>query len=100
LGDFFSLGSFYEKYPTSPSLCAAYFQGKSYVLLLTKIGWATFWAIFEQTHLVTLNTKQHFGMSIKFRHVHEFRKNFRKRKKKRGKILTQSCRVNFYFYSK
>jgi hypothetical protein len=26
----------------------------TYVLILTKKGWATFWAIFSQTHLVTL----------------------------------------------
>jgi hypothetical protein len=25
-----------------------------YVLILTRMGWATFWAIFSQTHLVTL----------------------------------------------
>jgi hypothetical protein len=35
-------------------VCATYFQGKSYVLILEKTGWATLWAIFWQTHLVTL----------------------------------------------
>jgi hypothetical protein len=29
-------------------------HGKSDVLMSTKMGWATFWAIFSQTHLVTL----------------------------------------------
>jgi hypothetical protein len=28
---------------------------KSYVFIITKIDWATFWATFSQTHLVTLN---------------------------------------------
>jgi hypothetical protein len=27
---------------------------KSYVLSLAKMGWATFWAMFSRTHLVTL----------------------------------------------
>jgi hypothetical protein len=27
---------------------------KVYVLILTTMGWATFWAIFSKTHLVTL----------------------------------------------
>jgi hypothetical protein len=30
------------------------YTAKSYILILTKMGWATFWAIFSQTHLVTL----------------------------------------------
>jgi hypothetical protein len=30
-----------------------FFYGRSYVLILTKTGWATFWPIFSQTHLVT-----------------------------------------------
>jgi hypothetical protein len=32
-----------------------FFLGESTALILTKMGWATFWAIFSQTHLVTLN---------------------------------------------
>jgi hypothetical protein len=31
-----------------------FFQDKCYVSIWTKSGWATFWAIFSQTHLVTL----------------------------------------------
>jgi hypothetical protein len=31
-----------------------YFTGKSCVLILAKIRWATYWAIFSQTYLVTL----------------------------------------------
>jgi hypothetical protein len=31
-----------------------FFRGKSFVLIMTKMGWATFWAIYSQTHLVTL----------------------------------------------
>jgi hypothetical protein len=30
------------------------FHEKSYVLIFTKIDWATLWATFSQTHLVTL----------------------------------------------
>jgi hypothetical protein len=33
---------------------ATFFHGKDYVLYCQKMGWATFWAIFSQTHLVTL----------------------------------------------
>jgi hypothetical protein len=28
-----------------------FFRGKSYVLILTKIGWATFWATFKKKSL-------------------------------------------------
>jgi hypothetical protein len=31
-----------------------FFHGKSCVIVLTKMSWAIFWAIFSQTHLVTL----------------------------------------------
>jgi hypothetical protein len=34
-----------------------YFQNKICVLMLTKMGWATFWAIFSQIHLVNPVTK-------------------------------------------
>jgi hypothetical protein len=39
---------FNEKYSSSPNLLAAYFRGKLYVLILTKTGWATLWAIFNK----------------------------------------------------
>jgi hypothetical protein len=29
-----------------------FFHGTGYVFIWTKIGWATFWATFSQTHLV------------------------------------------------
>jgi hypothetical protein len=38
----------------SASLRATFFHGTSLVLILAKNGWATFWATFSQTHLVTL----------------------------------------------
>jgi hypothetical protein len=40
-----------------------FFRGKIYSLILTKMGWATFWAIFSQTYLVTLVTQadSHFS---------------------------------------
>jgi hypothetical protein len=31
-----------------------FFHGKSYSFMSTKMDWATFWALFSQTHLVTL----------------------------------------------
>jgi hypothetical protein len=31
-----------------------FFLGNLDYIVLTKVGWATFWAIFSQTHLVTL----------------------------------------------
>jgi hypothetical protein len=31
-----------------------FFHGRNYELLMAKTGWATFWAILSQTHLVTL----------------------------------------------
>jgi hypothetical protein len=35
-------------------LGAAFFHEISYALILAKEGWATFWAIFFQSHLVNL----------------------------------------------
>jgi hypothetical protein len=43
-----------KKFRSSPNFWATFFHGKSNVLLLTKMGWATFWAIFSQTLLVTV----------------------------------------------
>jgi hypothetical protein len=33
-----------------------FFYWKKFALILKKMCWATFWAIFSQTHLVTLST--------------------------------------------
>jgi hypothetical protein len=41
----FALGSFFLNTEVAPTFWAA-LHGKSYALFLTKIGWATFWAIF------------------------------------------------------
>jgi hypothetical protein len=38
----------------SPCFWTTLIHGKYYVLILTKMDWATFWAMFSQTHLVTL----------------------------------------------
>jgi hypothetical protein len=46
----FSLGSFLK------ILLATFFHGESNVLILAKMAWATLWAFFSQTHLVTLKT--------------------------------------------
>jgi hypothetical protein len=46
---------FSEKYKSSPISRATYFQGINFD---KKMGWATFWAIMYQTHLVALNWKK------------------------------------------
>jgi hypothetical protein len=59
------LGSFCENYRSSNNDWATFFNSKSYVLIITKKwirthfgrflgGFGQFWAIFSQTHLVTL----------------------------------------------
>jgi hypothetical protein len=48
----FLFWQFCENYRRSP-IFSNFFHGKSYVLALT--DWATLWAIFSQTHLVTLS---------------------------------------------
>jgi hypothetical protein len=35
---------------------ATYIHGEGYALILTKMAWAAFWAIFSQANLVTLNS--------------------------------------------
>jgi hypothetical protein len=39
---------------SSPKFCAVFFNGRNYVLIQTRMGWASFWSIFSPTHLVTL----------------------------------------------
>jgi hypothetical protein len=43
-------GQCFETYWSSPN----FFQGNNSVWKLSKMSWATFWAIFSRTHLVTL----------------------------------------------
>jgi hypothetical protein len=47
-------GQLSKIYKSSPKILATSSAEKSYVVILTKRGWAMFWAIFSQTHLVTL----------------------------------------------
>jgi hypothetical protein len=37
-----------------PKFWATFFHGKRYVFILKKKSFAAFWAIFSQTHLITL----------------------------------------------
>jgi hypothetical protein len=46
---------FFENYRSIQTIGSTLFHCKSYVFIGTKIGWATFWAIFSPTHLVTLS---------------------------------------------
>jgi hypothetical protein len=57
-------GQFYKNYRISPHFYArAFFPSIDHVFILPKWGWATFWATFSQTHLVTLdNTKTTFKL--------------------------------------
>jgi hypothetical protein len=41
---------FCENYRSSPNLSATFSHGKGCIVILTKMGWPTFWAIFLQTH--------------------------------------------------
>jgi hypothetical protein len=60
LGEFFPIGrllsldSFLKITEVAQSFVLLFSTEKSYVLILTKKGWATFLPIFSQTHLVTL----------------------------------------------
>jgi hypothetical protein len=47
-------GQFYEHDRSSSHFWATFRHGCGFALILTKICWATFWAIFLQTHQVTL----------------------------------------------
>jgi hypothetical protein len=57
------MGSFSKKYKSSQKILVTFFDCKSSVLILTKMGWATYWAIFlqQQTHLVTLVVSENLG---------------------------------------
>jgi predicted membrane protein len=50
-------GQFVENFKSRPSF-NCFFHIKRYVLISTKLCWATFWAIFATTHLVTLFNNQ------------------------------------------
>jgi hypothetical protein len=53
LGQLISLGRFFNI--EVALFCEDFFHGNRYALMLTqRMGWATFWAIFWRTHLVTL----------------------------------------------
>jgi hypothetical protein len=43
------------KIAETSQLLEYFFHCQGYALFWTKVYWATFWAIFSQTHLVTLN---------------------------------------------
>jgi hypothetical protein len=45
---------FVKNTETAISIRLLFSTAKSYVLIFTKMDWATFWATFSQTHLVTL----------------------------------------------
>jgi hypothetical protein len=46
----------FKNYKVGQIFWATFYHSKCFVLILTKMGWAKFWAIFSQTH-VTLLTR-------------------------------------------
>jgi hypothetical protein len=55
IGRLFTLASIYKNLRRSPNVFANFFNSvNSCINVYEKMGWATFWAIFSQTHLVTL----------------------------------------------
>jgi hypothetical protein len=50
------IGYFCENYRNSTYIWSTFFHSKSCLLIFTKMDWATFWATFSQTHLVTLHS--------------------------------------------
>jgi hypothetical protein len=67
VGRLFSLGSFFLNDRDRKSRFLGYFfRGKSYVFILTKIGWAIFWATFSQAHqMFTLQRYQTYSCKEK-----------------------------------
>jgi hypothetical protein len=56
----FTLGRFYQNYGNSPQLGRHFPKYRLYILILTKKGWDTFWAIFFT------NSSSHPGDSLYF----------------------------------
>jgi hypothetical protein len=54
MGDYLFLGSCSNITEVAHIFVVIFFQSIDFVLMLTKMDRATFWAIFSQTHLVTL----------------------------------------------
>jgi hypothetical protein len=79
IGRLFSLISYFENGRSSPNLCATFLHGERSASILTKHVWATFWAIFSQTHLVTLPQAFFFSFLIKTRHALIVRKQNREK---------------------
>jgi hypothetical protein len=67
IGWSFTLGSFLEYYGCSANILILFLNSKRCVLILTRMGWATFWATFSQTHLVTLL----LGIDIAYIETHQ-----------------------------
>jgi hypothetical protein len=51
----FTLASFLKITEVAHKFVLIFFDSDVYALMFTKKGWATFWAIFSLTHLVTLD---------------------------------------------
>jgi hypothetical protein len=39
-----------ENYISSPKIFGYFFEGNSYAIIATKMGWVTFWAFFSRSH--------------------------------------------------
>jgi hypothetical protein len=65
-------GLYFETYRCNANFWTTFFYGTSYVLILTNIVWATFWATFSQTHLVTLVKFQWMYLNVRNRAKRRF----------------------------
>jgi hypothetical protein len=65
LGGLFTWDNFDENYRRAQSLGLIFLpREKSYIGFDKKIGWATLWAIFSQTHLVTLTVARIYRQTM------------------------------------
>jgi hypothetical protein len=62
-----NFGQHFIKQQKTPYFRANFFHHESYVLILAKMSWAIFWAIFSQTNMVTLVSRYLDGDSLKKR---------------------------------
>jgi hypothetical protein len=90
IGQSFYSGQFFVNYRSRPNFEGTFFHSE---ILQTKNGWSTFWAIFTQTHLVTLMLHRYdfFGFARK-RH---YLKKVKMRNRRKFYLRTYVCRYSF-----
>jgi hypothetical protein len=58
------MGSFFENYRSGPTFWATFFPQQQAMFFGQKMVWDIFWAIFSQTHLLTLMMTYLNGLKI------------------------------------